>query len=110
MRAVEKRESRLKIGRRDFSEHFDQLEWLLIVDQGFDDLLAMLEVLVACFDVFLLELFASVLLDHDLFCVSFSLVARDCLLVPLLPDPKPSVESACNDEISRRGDDYIPNL
>lgn len=110
MRAVEKRESRLKIGRCDFSQHFDQLEWLLIVDQGFDDLLAMLEVLVACLDVFLLELFAGVLLDHDLFCISFSLVARDCLLVPLLPDSKPSIESTCDDEISRRGDNYISNL
>jgi hypothetical protein len=110
MRAVEKRESRSKIGRGDFSEHFDQFEWLLIVDEGFDDLFAMLEVLVACLDVFLLELLAGILLNHDLFCISFSLVASDCLLVPLLPDSKASVESACNDEISRRGDNYIPNL
>lgn len=103
-------ESRFEVGRSDLPQHFQQLKRLFIIYQCLDDLLSVLEVFIASLHVLLLELLVRILFNHYLLCVSLGLVACDCLLVSLPPDPESTVESSRNDEVARGRNNNVSDL
>ena len=110
VRGVQEGKGALEVGWRYLLEQLQKEGGLLVLLECFDDLLSVLQVLVPCLDLSVLELFIGVFFDHHLIHVLFLLVSRDSLIVGLLPNPKTAVESTCDDVVSSCGHSQRSNF